>query len=104
MPGEISRSFDPCLDHNQPDPRDAIVYDIDVSAEYDAETLKGEIRRLRNLLNDCWGAAGLLGSGFTGQPYQAWEEPSDLVGQIDELACDADAYRNGETCEGDFEE
>lgn len=97
MPGEVSRSFDP--DPEDRDPRDAIVYDVDVSGEYTADVLKGEIRRLRNLLNECWESAGLLGSRMTGQPYQAWEEPSDLVMQIDELHCDAIEYRNADEVE-----
>jgi len=93
MPGEVSRSFDPCPDPQPQELRDAIVYDVDVTAGYDAETLKGEIRRLRNLLNECWEAAGLLGPQMTGQPYQAWEEPSDLVMRIDDLHADADEHR-----------
>lgn len=52
-----------------------------------------EVLRLRALLNECWAAAGLLGSAATGQPYQAWEEPSDLVRQVEQLAADADNYR-----------
>jgi len=96
MPGEVSRSYDPDPEPEEQQPRDAIVYDIDVSGEYDPETLKGEIRRLRNLLNDCWDAAGLLGSAATKQPWQAWEEPSDLLDQIYELSSDAEAYRNDE--------
>ncbi len=99
MPGEVSRAFDPEPDDHR-ESRDKIVYDVDVQGEYDAETLKGEIRRLRNLLNDCWASAGLLGSDWTKQPWQAWEEPSDLVSQIDELHSDADAYRNDEDRDG----
>lgn len=96
MPGEISRAYDPCPDTEPQEPHDAIVYDIDVTDEYDSDTLKGEIRRLRTLLNECWAASGLLGSSMTGQPYQAWEEPSDLVSQIDDLHADAQEYRDGE--------
>ena len=55
-----------------------------------------EVLRLRRLLDDCWAAAGLLGPGMTGQPFQAWEEPSDLVRQIEQLASDASNYREAE--------
>lgn len=55
-----------------------------------------EVLRLRKLLNECWAAAGLLGANMTGQPYQAWEEPSDLVGQIEDLASDAQNYRDSQ--------
>lgn len=95
MPGEVSRSFDPCPDDRQ-EPRDEIVYDVQVLDAYDASTLRGEIIRLRNLLDECWEAAGLLGSRMTQQPWQSWEEPSDLVMQIHDLYSDADAYRNDE--------
>ncbi len=77
--------------------RHKIVYDVDVKGDYDTEVLKGEIRRLRNLLNDCWSAAGLLGSHNTGQPFQAWEEPCDLLSKIYDLRSDAELYL--EICE-----
>jgi hypothetical protein len=93
MPGEVSRSFDPCPDDEPMEPRDAIVYDVDVAGGYDAATLRGEVIRLRNLLNDCWLSAGLLSSTVTGQPWQAWDDHSDLPGAIDDLAADADEYR-----------
>lgn len=96
MPGEVSRSFDPCPEPEQQEPRDAIVYDVDVQDEYTPDVLKGEIRRLRNILNECWAAAGLLGSRMTGQPFQAWEEPTDLIPQIEELAMDAACYSETE--------
>lgn len=51
--------------------------------------LIGEVIRLRRLLDDCWEAAGLLNPSFTGQYEQAWEQPSDLVDQIEELCSDA---------------
>lgn len=92
MPGEVSRSYDPDPDDTQ-EPRNAIVYDVDVTGDYDTETLRGEIRRLRNLLNECWDASGLLGANWTKQPYQAWEEPSDLVSHIGDIKGDLDAMR-----------
>ncbi len=102
MPGEISRSYDPAPDDEPQEPRHAVVYDIDVAGEYPTDVLKGEIRRLRNLLNDCWDSAGLLSAKMTGQPYQAWEEPSDLLFQIQDLHSDAQAYREeGEEKVGD---
>ena len=54
-----------------------------------------EVLRLRKLLTQCWDATGLLGANMTGQPFQAWEEPSDLLGKIEELASDAQSYRDG---------
>lgn len=58
----------------------------DLSNCYSHDLLFAEIRRLRLLLNRCWDAAGLLNSRMTGRPSQAWEEPSDLVAEIEELA------------------
>lgn len=83
------RPCDECLAND-------IVYDIDVRGEYPPAVLAAEVRRLRKLLNECWAAAGLLGSGMTGQPYQAWEEPTDLLPQIEQLAMDAECYRESE--------
>lgn len=56
-----------------------------------------EALRLRGILDEAWIASGLLGSRMTGQPYQAWEEPTDLIGQIEELASDADCWREHES-------
>lgn len=71
---------------DEQEPADAIVYDLKLQpGAYSENVLVGEIRRLRHLLCECWEAAGLLGDNWTGQPYQAWEEPSDLVAQIEEL-------------------
>jgi len=95
MPGEVSRSFDPCPDDQQ-EPRDAIQSDTDLHRDYGSAVLIGEIRRLRDILDECWEAAGLLGSNMTHRPWQAWEQPSDLVMQIHELSSDAQAYREGE--------
>lgn len=58
-----------------------------------------EVLRLRGILNEAWAAAGLLGAAATKQPYQAWEEPTDLIPQIEQLASDA-AIRKAETGEG----
>lgn len=99
MPGEVSRSYDPDPEPDQQEPRDAIVYDIDVTGEYTTDVLKGEIRRLRDILNDCWKAAGLLSPKMTDQPFQAWEEPTDLIPEIEVLAMDADEYRNADVSE-----
>lgn len=57
------------------------------------EELVAEVERLRDLLARCWQASGLLGANMTGQPYQAWEEPSDLIGQIDQLYSNSEDYR-----------
>lgn len=58
------------------------------------EELVAEVIRLRALLNRCWQSAGLLGAGTTGRPCQAWEEPSDLVAQIDDNWTEAQLYRD----------
>lgn len=94
MPGEVSRPFDPCPDDDQQEPRDAIQSDTDLHRDYGSDVLIGEIRRLRGILDECWDAAGLLTSKMTHQPWQAWEQPSDLVMQIHDLWSDADADRN----------
>lgn len=68
-----------------------IVYDLDIApGRYSPSVLVAEINRLRRLLNECWDAAGLLNADMTGQPYQAWEEPSDLVAEIEKLCAKAE--------------
>jgi hypothetical protein len=77
------------------DVNDSIVYRItkEELAASTHEELVGEVERLRDLLIRCWQASGLLGERMTGQPFQAWEEPSDLIAQIDQLWSDAENWR-----------
>ena len=91
MPGEVSRAFDPDPDDDK-DPRDRIVYDVDLVGEYDTPTLKGEIIRLRKLLTDCWDVTGLLSGCGTGEEWMAWEDDSDLLPQLESMAADALEY------------
>jgi hypothetical protein len=53
------------------------------------ESLRSERDEARAVLCQCWDASGLLDDQMTGIPGQAWEVPSDLVGQVEELASKA---------------
>lgn len=76
---------------------DEIQYDIAITpGSFPEAVLIGELRRLRGILDRCWFESGLLGPNMTGNEAQAWEEPSDLEGQISELWSDAQSFRESE--------
>ena len=93
MPGEVSRQFNPMPDEDPPE--DAIIQDAELKADYPADVLKGEIRRLRGLLDDCWLSAGLLAPDVTGQPWQAWDTGCELANEIDDMRWEIDELRAG---------